>query len=53
MSKGGNGFITYIKETNLKPIHLLATHGHLDHNFGNGFIEDEFSLRPAIHEDDS
>lgn len=45
--------ITYIKENNLKPIHLLATHGHLDHNFGNGFIEDVFSLRPAIHEDDS
>lgn len=30
--------VNYIKENELKPVHLLVTHGHLDHNFGNNTI---------------
>jgi len=26
--------VDYIKQQNLKPVHLLCTHGHFDHNFG-------------------
>ena len=28
----------YIKQNDLRPVHLIATHGHLDHNFGDAFI---------------
>ena len=36
----------YIKKNQLKPKHLLATHGHLDHNFGNSCMQKEFGLTP-------
>ena len=42
----------YISENNLTPVHLLATHGHLDHNFGNKFIDDEYGLKVELHKDD-
>ena len=42
----------YICENNLTPVHLLATHGHLDHNFGNKFIDDEYGLKVELHKDD-
>lgn len=38
----------YIKENQLKPVHLLLTHGHLDHNFGNNTIYQEFGLKPEV-----
>lgn len=41
--------LEYIRDNNLTPKHLLATHGHLDHNFGNQFILDEFGLKVEIH----
>ena len=28
----------YIETENLKPTHLICTHGHLDHVLGNGFL---------------
>ena len=34
----------YISENNLKPVHLIATHGHLDHNFGSPFIAKTYGL---------
>ena len=40
--------VNYIKENQLKPMHLLVTHGHLDHNFGNNTIHDAFSLKPEV-----
>ncbi|MBR3726372.1 MAG: MBL fold metallo-hydrolase [Prevotella sp.] len=45
--------LQYIRDNNLIPKHLLATHGHLDHNFGNQFILDEFGLKVEIHRDDA
>lgn len=45
--------LQYIRDNNLNPKHLLATHGHLDHNFGNRFIFDEFGLKVEIHHDDA
>ena len=38
----------YIKVNQLKPVHLLVTHGHLDHNFGNNTIYQEFGLKPEV-----
>ncbi len=38
----------YINEKQLKPVHLLVTHGHLDHNFGNDTIYEEFGLKPEV-----
>ncbi len=32
----------------LQPVHLLVTHGHLDHNFGNNTIHETFGLKPEV-----
>ena len=45
--------LQYIRDNQLIPKYLLATHGHLDHNFGNPFIFDEFGLKVDIHRDDA
>lgn len=43
----------YIKEEGLKPVHLLATHGHLDHNWGNMAIYKQYGLKAeAMSEDE-
>lgn len=44
--------IDHIKSNELKPKHLLATHGHLDHNFGNEMLYKEFGLKPEVSERD-
>lgn len=44
--------VDYICKNELKPVHLVATHGHLDHNFGNNTIYDEFGLKVEVHGDD-
>ena len=38
----------YIKGNGLKPVHLLVTHGHLDHNFGNAMILEKYGLKPEL-----
>lgn len=38
----------YIKDNKLRPVHLVATHGHLDHNFGNAYILNEFNLKVEV-----
>jgi glyoxylase-like metal-dependent hydrolase (beta-lactamase superfamily II) len=48
-----HAIINYIKSNNLSPTHLLATHGHFDHNFGNDTIFEAFGLKPEIHADDA
>lgn len=42
----------YIEENSLKPVHLLATHGHIDHNFGNDMVLKEYGLKVEVHEKD-
>lgn len=38
----------YIADNQLKPLHLLATHGHLDHNFGNAHMFWKYGLKVEI-----
>ncbi len=42
----------YINQNQLKPVHLLATHGHLDHNFGNAFLFGRYGLKVEICAED-
>ena len=44
--------VDYILNDNLKPVHLLVTHGHLDHNFGNNTVYETFGLQPEVSEAD-
>ena len=43
---------SYIDQNDLKPVHLIATHGHLDHNFGNAFIFNKYGLQVEICAED-
>lgn len=42
----------YISTNGLKPVHLIATHGHIDHNFGNNTVFDSFGVQVEVHQDD-
>lgn len=42
----------YITRNELTPVHLLATHGHLDHNFGNAFVYKTYGLKVEICAED-
>jgi len=44
--------VNYLRSNNLKPRHLLCTHGHLDHCWGNITIYKEFGLKPEVMADD-
>ena len=44
--------VQYIRENRLNPQHLLCTHGHFDHNFGNDTIWREFGLKPEVAAED-
>ncbi len=41
--------LQYLKDNRLKPVHLLCTHGHLDHCFGNDTIYEACHLQPELH----
>ncbi len=41
--------LQYLKDSQLKPVHLLCTHGHLDHCFGNDTIYEAYHLQPELH----
>ncbi|MDE6012145.1 MAG: MBL fold metallo-hydrolase [Prevotella sp.] len=45
--------LNYLHSQQLKPIHLICTHGHFDHAFGNDTIYMEYGLKPEIHADDA
>ena len=48
-----DAIVNYIRSNQLTPVHLLATHGHLDHNFGNNTMSAEFALKPEIASGDA
>ena len=45
--------VDYIRNNKLTPKHLIATHGHIDHNFGNNTMLEEFGLKVEAHENES
>lgn len=44
--------VNYIRENELMPKHLLCTHGHLDHIFGNNTMYEVFGLKPEVSQRD-
>jgi len=47
-----DALVTYIRDNQLKPVHLLATHGHIDHNFGNPLVYREYKLMVEVSLED-
>ena len=43
---------SFINENKLTVKHLLCTHLHLDHIFGNGFVHRTYGLNPEAHQAD-
>lgn len=39
-------FRKIIHENSLTPIRLISTHGHIDHNIGNGIIKKDYNISP-------
>lgn len=44
--------VDYIRQNELTPKHLVATHGHIDHIFGNAAIYKAFGLMVEVHASD-
>ena len=42
--------INFIKQEKLKPVKLINTHCHIDHVFGNNFINKEFNLKLHVND---
>lgn len=40
--------VEYINDNKLMPKHLICTHAHIDHNFGDNTIYKAFSLKPEV-----
>lgn len=43
---------SYLEDNGLKPVHVLNTHLHLDHVFGNPFLFQEYGIRPEAGQQD-
>lgn len=48
-----SAIVKFIRDNELSPRHLIATHGHVDHNFGNGTVFSAFGLLPEVHQKDA
>lgn len=48
-----DAIVNYIKSNDLKPVHLLCTHGHFDHIFGNAAMHEAFGLSAEVHFEDA
>ncbi len=42
----------FVEKNELKPIHLLNTHCHIDHILGNKFVSEQYGLLPQFNEKD-
>lgn len=43
----------YIEAQGLKPVDFIATHGHVDHHFGDQFVYEEYGLKVKVHQADA
>lgn len=43
---------SFISRNNLKPVHLINTHLHIDHVIGNAWVADNYKLPLEAHKDD-
>lgn len=43
----------FIKENNLRPVHLINTHLHLDHTFGDSYVTDTYGLKLEANNGDA
>lgn len=48
-----NELLDFINENNLKPVHLINTHCHIDHILGNKFIAQKFNLKLTAHKNEN
>lgn len=47
-----DAMVNFIKKNDLKPVHLINTHLHIDHCIGNGFIQEKYGLGTSAHSAD-
>ncbi|MBR6963789.1 MAG: MBL fold metallo-hydrolase [Prevotella sp.] len=40
--------VEYIESDELTPVHLIDTHGHIDHHFGDYFVYKTYGLKPEV-----
>jgi hydroxyacylglutathione hydrolase len=41
----------FISSHNLRPVHLISTHPHIDHVAGNKFVSNHYNIELTIHKD--
>ncbi|MBI5219324.1 MAG: MBL fold metallo-hydrolase [Bacteroidia bacterium] len=44
--------LAFINSNSLKPVKILNTHGHIDHIFGNSFLQHKFNIKIFGHKAD-
>ena len=41
--------VEYVRDNGIELKHLISTHAHIAHNFGNHTIYEQFGLKPEVH----